>query len=298
MIDLNSVNTAITSSAIEHSRFAKALSMLDDFIADTSMEASRGLLLTGPQGAGKSEICKSLLIKYPPEQVVRPVAYVPVPEIFQGKTLLQEILKAFGRDDNSQETECFLKKLVVHTIFECRTNVLVLDDTHNLLRHVLARDSVRRLMDETGIKVVLVGRDHSKDLLNSDMSLQRRFPILVELSAWNPQSEEDICEVLAVLQRFVSQSGVQLDYRGLINTDFARRLVCGSGGRIKDLVELFSSAVLHANSRGSETLEDKDFEQAFGSLQAISKFTRSNPFSESFGEGQMKTHSSPVQVAS
>lgn len=298
MIEQKSVNLAITSPAIEHSRFTEVLSILDNFIADSSMEASRGLMLTGPQGAGKSEICNSLLSKYPPEQIVRPVAYTRVPENFKGRTVYQTILQALGLDNNTRRAESSLKKLLAYTIIAFKTDVLVLDDAHNLLRHTLACEIVRSLMDETGIKVILVGQEHSKDLLNLRWTLHRRFRILVELSAWNSSSEEDLCKVLAVLQRVVSQSGVQLDYKSLINNDFARKLACGTRGRFKGVAELILRAILHAISRGAETLENKDFEQAFVSLHSISNATQNNPFSESFVRGPMNADGTPSQVAS
>ncbi|MDQ0825574.1 Cdc6-like AAA superfamily ATPase [Arthrobacter sp. B2I5] len=130
-----------------------------------------GVLVTGDSYTGKTTVARILMLdlltqrlNQDPRCVERgevPVAYVNLPSTGTPLGLYRMIAQFYGLPIGHRETEARLEGMVQHAINDCRTELLVIDDVHNLKyggahsRKVSA--AIRRLGDDIDCPILLIG---------------------------------------------------------------------------------------------------------------------------------------------
>lgn len=109
-----------------------------------AMTGRRGILVTGPSTVGKTTACIALMSyaysefqKQCPAELAAgaiPVAYVEVPPSSTPKGLMQRFADFYALPYQDRTSLNELKKAVVRTMRKCMTQVVVVDELHNLAR--------------------------------------------------------------------------------------------------------------------------------------------------------------------
>ncbi|MCD4849696.1 TniB family NTP-binding protein [Arthrobacter sp. AK01] len=126
---------------------------LDDLIRATEMAMAqnhaapagrRGVMVTGPSSVGKTTACIALMRyvyaefnRQCPEYVADgaiPVAYVEVPPSSTPKGVMQRFADFYALPYAERTSLNALRKMVVSAVRQCRTQVIVVDELHNLSR--------------------------------------------------------------------------------------------------------------------------------------------------------------------
>lgn len=130
-----------------------------------------GVLVSADSYLGKTTVARILMLELLTQRLrndpdcVRdgdvPVAYVNLPSTGTPLGLYRMIAQFYGLPIGHRETEARLEGMVQHAINQCRTELLVIDDVHNLKyggahsRKVSA--AIRRLGDDIDCPILLTG---------------------------------------------------------------------------------------------------------------------------------------------
>lgn len=282
----------ILSTIVEHERFLSAVSELEDVMsAQLEESVSQGMCLMGSTGTGKSQSVKILLERYPSYQTeevtIMPVLKVIMPTTGGVKPLYELILAAMGAPTTG--TAATLERRIQRLFKLCGVKLVIVDESQHMVNmngrttaQKKAADSVKNLMELTGVSVVLVGTEDLFNLLTQDSQLRRRFSKKVTLLTWNPNNPKHRTEVGKVLFSLLSRAGVQVDFEGLKDVGFITRFTYATGGRMAYIVKLLVEALLLVEKSGATTLDRKHFHEAFTRVIWHKATEKTNPFDEEF----------------
>ncbi|WP_349295696.1 TniB family NTP-binding protein (plasmid) [Thioclava sp. 'Guangxiensis'] len=150
---------------------------------------TRGLMVIGASGAGKSALLKRTLrkldiFKIADRDNMGNALYVTVPPEATMKSLASRIAKELGYIDiNPRATSDEAWAIVFHRMSKMGITLLVIDETHHLLRKGPGRDvegAIQRLksllQSDWPLAVIIAGVDKLRDGVMTDPETDRRFP--------------------------------------------------------------------------------------------------------------------------
>lgn len=227
---------------------------------------TRGLVVTGPAGEGKTTLLQRSLSNHEGLQTNGddlPVLHVDVPSPATTKSLAIEIVRESGYPVVSDRKEgWFLWELARRRLQLRGVRVLWLDEAHDLFRsgnqaNVLAvTNIVKTLMKkETGVSIVLSGLEILEALVRKDDQLARRMSFH-RLRPLDP--DVDVEAVEDVLRSKAEDAGLALD----LSRDLVGRLLASCDGRFGIMVETVTEACELAQDEGLGTLDVSVFADA------------------------------------
>ncbi|MGY3320764.1 TniB family NTP-binding protein [Arthrobacter sp. TE12232] len=130
-----------------------------------------GVLVSADSYTGKTTVARILMLdlltqrlRNEPDCVQQgevPVAYVNLPSTGTPLGLYRMISHFYGLPIGKRETEATLEGMVQHAINQCRTELLVIDDVHNLkyggAHSLKVSAAIRRLGDDINCPILLTG---------------------------------------------------------------------------------------------------------------------------------------------
>ena len=253
--------------------------------------SSRGLMVLGPSGAGKTTTVREYLsTTFPqvrvPGQSCRAV-HVEIPASPTQKSLATSILVGLGDPlATAQRHSAELKMARVATLRRnLRTEVLVLDEAQHLVDYKRsstydAADWLKNLMNSAEITVVLVGLKRARKLLWVNEQLRRRFSAIVELERFGWATSED-------QRRFASLVGsigriLPVPTVDLTESDTLLRLYHACFGLIDYLIKSLDRAVWTVLSGRASGIDRAVLARAFRDEVWADVPPNRNPFAEEF----------------
>lgn len=141
-----------------------------------------GVLVSADSYTGKTTVARIILLEILTQRLKQnpgcirggdvPVAYVNLPSTGTPLGLYRMLAQFYGLPIGKRETEAMMEGMVQHAINQCRTELLVIDDVHNLKyggphsRKVSA--AIRRLGDDIDCPILLTGIALERTNLLSD----------------------------------------------------------------------------------------------------------------------------------
>eukprot|EP01037_Dinobryon_pediforme_P031753 gene31753-36394_t len=138
---------AIDNMYVSHPMLRSAIDGLSDCVSWSAVSAEpRGALLTGIGGAGKTTVCKAILKRFPALDIVEgdsairtvPAFYASVPSPSTIRSLAASLLVSIGDPLSPKGSAASLTTRLAHLLKVCRTQMILLDEFHNLLAEAAA----------------------------------------------------------------------------------------------------------------------------------------------------------------
>ncbi|SFC69460.1 hypothetical protein SAMN05216321_106114 [Cupriavidus sp. OV038] len=277
---------------IKTSQVSRAFDRLSEVHQDVlRSRSSRGLMVLGPSGAGKTTTVREYLnTAFPqvcvPGQSCRAV-HVEIPASPTQKSLATSILIGLGDPlATAQRHPAELKMARAAKLFRnLHTEVLVLDEAQHLVDYKRsstydAADWLKNLMNSSEITVVLVALRRALQLLWTNEQLRRRFSAIVELERFSWATSEG-------QRRFASLVGsiggiLPVPTVDLTEGDMLHRLYHASFGLMDYLIKSLDRAVWTVLSGQARGIDRAVLARAFRDEVWADVPPNRNPFDEKF----------------
>lgn len=254
----------------------------------------QGMHLVGEAGTGKSFIAKDYADEYPSYddgmQRIVPVLYVSLPQKSTTLALMSRLLRTLTGLKQIKGKEEDIQARVIGRLEAAKTRLIFIDESQHLTRETSsvsaqhAADSIKALMDATGIPIICIGIDRSLDLLmgkarfKADEQLKRRNRRMYALNAY--QCSTETWEGLMGLYQCELNCKVNL-----CSTEMLKRMHVATKGLFGNLTPLFKEAIQISGSPEEITIEV--LIKAYIEFQPKNELT-CNPFDTSISTVEME----------
>ncbi|MDP5133192.1 MAG: TniB family NTP-binding protein [Paraglaciecola sp.] len=214
------------------------------------------MLITGPSGVGKTSIIEKYLKDHQRRHLYEateiPVLNVTLSEIKTTVSMYQQILHDLGHprpfDSNSElELRVQIKKLVVN----CKVEMIIIDEFQQLIEKktqaILSdtANSLKRLILDIKIPVILVGMPYSSVILDTNSQLSSRFELRHCIHPFRMSTTKERTAYISFLNLLEKQ--MSLPEQSHLNTDdIAKRLYFYCKGSFRPLKNLLNIAFYQA----------------------------------------------------
>jgi type II secretory pathway predicted ATPase ExeA len=296
--------SALATNVIETPVFKAATDALDQLMAMNRHKINEGLLITGLTGCGKTTVAKEFTKANPPvdgqKNQRRPVVYFKLPANPSPKSLAVAALSAFGQA-YTRGTTAELEKRLVTLLQAAETHVVIVDEAHTLVERGnekdqrMVADTIKNVMEDSGVSFTLMGLPVLKELLVSNEQLRRRFSRQVTLERLPLLSRNDL-NVFTKLLRSILKAAECPYSPNLLKPGSVERIHYATNGRPSYVAKLFVYAIAEARKAGSRTIGKAHVERAFLSSIYPGATAEWNPFSARFKFQPLEELGQPFQA--
>lgn len=273
---------------IHHTQIKQALRRIEMCHRSPSISREpQGLLLSGLAGVGKSLTAECYRDRYPTERNVEgqimPVLLSSIPADATVKGVQTSLLRSLNDRKPEQGTKESQASRLIKLFQECQVTLLMLDEFQHLISRKNARvlqdiaDWLKNLINTTRLPVVLMGMPESREVLDHDKQLRRRFSSIQELYPFSMRDKDAVLEY----RRFMRGIEKRLLSHpiGLSERDMLIRMHAATEGFPSEISKLINAARLAAEGNGP--LRTGDFVEAFELVIGYSHERPRNPFDTS-----------------
>lgn len=277
---------------IKTSQVSRAFDRLSEVHQDVlCSRGSRGLMVLGPSGAGKTTTVREYLgmtfsqLRIPGKSCS--AVHVEIPASPTQKSLATAILMGLGDPLATAPRHSAEAKMtrIATLLRSLSTEVLVLDEAQHLVDYRRsntydAADWLKNLMNSSEIAVFLVGLQRARQLLWTNEQLRRRFSATVDLERFGWVTCEDQ-QRFAVLVRSVAKT-LPVPTSDLTQGDMLHRLYHASFGLMDYLIKILDRAVWIVRSGRASGVDRAVLASAFRDEVWADAPPDRNPFSDDF----------------
>ncbi|MFJ6172132.1 ATP-binding protein [Curtobacterium sp. NPDC092190] len=241
--------------------YTKARTQLEKaFAANAGRNSGHaGVVISGNSTLGKTTLCKSLMrhiyrsygTQFPDFRAHNriPVVYIEVPAGSTGKLLMRTFADFFGLTVSSSETMLSIRSRVVDLLNAAGTQLVVIDELHNLSRHTQgngeSHDLLKNLHNDLAATFLYAGINVKKMLATErGAQIGGRFSLL-ELRPYNLSSQKEARTWKALINTFEKQLPLRHQEHGSL-ADLADYLHARTNGSIGSLGRLLTGAATEA----------------------------------------------------
>jgi len=246
---------------IHYPRAVRLLERMREYMKMPKRARMRNLMIIGEPNMGKTSILERFVEMnprsgYEDETGMRrarvPVIMAQAPAIADGRNLFAAILDRFWTSFRPTDPVPKLHRQVVHLMREHETEMLVIDEIHNLIETTPVRqrqilNALKELGNELKIPIVVAGTDSAATILSTDPQMASRFDV-ARLRKW----ERDM-EFLALLKAFEKRLPLRKASR-LYGNEKSGLLLHISDGNLGNLHRLLCECAKSAIGSGEEEI--------------------------------------------
>lgn len=253
--------------------YARARTLLEQaFAANAGRNSGHaGLVVSGDSTLGKTTICKSLMrhvyrdygAQFPGFRAQNriPVVYIEVPAGSNGKLLMRTFTDFFGLTVRTAETMASLRNRVVDLLNAAGTQLVVIDELHNLARHTQgngeSHDVLKNLHNDLAATFLYAGINVQKMLATErGQQIGGRFALL-ELHRYNIANSHEAKTWRTLIKTFEERLPLRHHELGTL-VPMADYLFERTSGSIGSLGRLLTGAAIDAITNDSITTERID----------------------------------------
>ncbi|APX12422.1 TniB family NTP-binding protein [Tateyamaria omphalii] len=235
----------------------------------TKTGETRGMMLVGDPGSGKSHLMDRTLTKIPElapadDGVPRVIACpVPSPATFKSMTLA--LLERSGYPDANPRQEAWsLWQLFRHRLSKLGVAVLWIDEAQDLFcadRKAILRALKSLMQGDDAVAVILSGTEDLAQVIRTDPQVKRRFTAMV-LPELTEAAHGDMFRTV------MADYCARVDLEPPVEADLVARVFHGARYRFGRAVELLLVAMEFAIARNAEHLTIDDFASAYAMNEA------------------------------
>ncbi|WP_444917925.1 AAA family ATPase [Microbulbifer sp. JMSA003] len=265
-IDIEKLNKAIFARRIPHGNFKAAFERGKELfkLPDLGMPGS-GIMVHGSSGVGKTTLTYALmeygLKNYGPDSVIRT-------QLVSGATIkgvISSLLLGFGDPRSNYGTAQALSIRLKDTIRARRCRLIIIDETQHLIpggkpSKTLIDNVLNafKILDETGVSLMLVGMDDIMQLWAADQQIRSRFQATYFLDVLiYPKDRPAWRGIIRKYIETIEQYGMILNCPELEDRCYA-----ASKGAMRPLVLILTTAVTMACKEGTTTITIEHLRQA------------------------------------
>lgn len=267
----------------------RSTTRVHEVINDTKASGkAKGLLICGPSGAGKSTMIMKLMSDRRKDGVDGDnfkTIYMNTPaqptSKSMGEAFLDHIKDAFARKHGHSSDYKLLR--ITELLKELRTELLIFDEVQHIEEHrghtTEVANWIKYIMLNTGLAVVLIGMWNTKEILDDNQQLRRRFSATVDFHRFKiiNAPSDDFLALVKTLEGLIKVKSVSLT-----TNDMLQRLYYASYGLMDYLVKILNRSVWLVIKNNLEGITLDVLSQAFADEVWSSKEDKRNPFSRKF----------------
>ncbi|QHE83385.1 TniB family NTP-binding protein [Hydrogenophaga sp. BPS33] len=252
---------------------------------------ARGALIYGLSGAGKTTLCKCLEEQFPrydaDDRTIIPVLFVELPSQPTPKVIAEAILTAMGDPMAHSGTAEFRLSRVRTLLAACKVEIVLIDEVQHISDNLdgrtrdIASDTLKNLMNATGIPFVFLGLPSASKYFSNRMQLGRRLNPKIHLGvfSYDTDANQDLFATLLLsFHEKLPFSGKSALIDPVLTPLFHRACY----GLIGSLAMLLEAAVRIALRARANSLTREHLRKAFGEEVYLGCKSNRNPFDEKF----------------
>ncbi len=230
---------------------------------------TRGMMLVGAPGSGKSHLMDRTLTKLGPvlerTTETRPLIACPVPSPATFKSMTLALLEESGLEGATSRQEAWsLWQMFRHRVSVLGTAVVWIDEAQDLFcadRKLILRALKSLMQGDNAVAVVLSGTEELAEVIRSDAQVKRRFTSMVL-----PEMVEAIHGDMyqTVLEDYCRRVGLEPP----VEADLIGRIFHGARYRFGRAIELLLLAMEFAIAQNDEFLSIDHFASAYAMNEA------------------------------
>lgn len=251
----------------------------------------KGMLVVGDTRVGKTTLARSLLDTHPKTFVDGtpsvPVLDIEIPTIPTEKSIARALMLQLdvttGRTLSEQELIARFAKIAEY----CRIKLVIIDEFHHftesshypkLLRYA---NSVKSLMNQSGVSVVLMGLPNSRAILDKNQQLRGRFSSVQHIGAFAMEETDQFNDFLDVLRALADKLPFE-NAAEIADHLYGPRMWYATHGALGYVKKLLIEAIEMSGASKNKQLSMNLMEKAFTAAIWHDGIGKLNPFNRSF----------------
>lgn len=233
------------------------------------------LLVICPTGGGKTKLAEVIMARWPDEEevdrTIRRCVYFSVPPKPSSASMSSAALKALGDPLWKKGRSDVLLDRVIHLCRECKTEIILLDNTHDIPERRGAKgirevgNWLRDIIDSVPAMFVSLGAEQGLDVFKANSQSRRRSPAVVRIDYFDCNTPRGV----ARFRRFLHEVDIQLPLAELSNLgefDITKRIWIATNGVPDYIMKLLMEAIEIVVKNNREKIESDDLKLAFSRL--------------------------------
>lgn len=279
----------IKNMRIIYPRFKKGLELIERCHQSIlSSNDPQCLLITGLSGSGKSTIFDAYIKKhdkivYEETRTKKVILSAEIPSPTTIISFLEALLEKLGDPFPTSGNKGNKHRRLVNLIRDCGVELILLDEfqhfvhPHNKKINYDVSDCFKSIVNLTKVPVVLFGLSESKDVLNCNPQLKRRFSMVYNLSPFGCDAEGQRIEFAKLLYNIDQQLPFE-EWSGLASEDMIERFYDATGGLMDAIMKLIKDAARFAIDDRKTKIEVMDLARAYNLHSHLHDGKNKHPF--------------------
>ena len=293
------------AATIETAQYKQALEDFDWIIQLKKIaNQTRGIVMTGQSGVGKTKILQSVVAKYPPvnerNRLRHQVIMFGMPANPTISGLCKSILDRLEQPYPAKCPEADLTRLVKIAIKGIEPYLLIIDEAQHLIegnrlqkKAAQTADWVKQLMNDTGVSIALVGMPNTEILTEKNDQLRRRFSRRRVIKPYKADRKGERERLLNAIKALLAEFGYEGDSSFIEKPTPLKRLCIATDGRLGLIVPLLIEAIRLSFDENNSALTENHFFNAFENEIWSQAKEVQNPFSKQFSKRSLKDMGEP-----
>lgn len=250
------------------------------------------LLILGESGSGKTTLANLFLQNYPrislPEGEILPILYVAIPPAATIAGTVEAILTQLGDPAPGRGTVSVKTARAVALALFCRVEMLLIDEAQHIQdrgksqTQYFVGDWLKAFMDALKKPVTMLGLPRTRQLLQVNEQLRRRFTRTLKLTVGSEKSEVNELESLELFSSLLKELPIRLERSPYTWGELGLRLHFATASRIAYVRLLLIGAVENQIQMGDDQLRIVHLMAGFSTHIWSDGENELNPFHPSF----------------